>query len=84
MLGFAQTHQGFALDPPPFEKGGPKLNSLLNAFFARNLMSRQKSLRLSAQAPARYLRSGSSGAPGWLFVTRAHSTRRSRSSSTRI
>jgi len=25
MLGFAQTHQGFALDPPPFEKGGPKL-----------------------------------------------------------
>jgi len=24
MLGFAQTHQGFALDPPPFEKGGPE------------------------------------------------------------
>ena len=25
VLGFAQTHQGLALDPPPFEKGGPKL-----------------------------------------------------------
>ncbi len=24
VVGFAQTHQGFALDPPPFEKGGPK------------------------------------------------------------
>ena len=24
-LGSAQTRQGFALDPPPFEKGGPKL-----------------------------------------------------------
>jgi len=25
MLGSAQTRQGFALDLPPFEKGGPKL-----------------------------------------------------------
>ena len=24
-MGSAQTRQGFALDPPPFEKGGPKL-----------------------------------------------------------
>ena len=24
VLGFTQTHQGLALDPPPFKKGGPK------------------------------------------------------------
>ena len=28
-MGSAQARQGFALDPPPFEKGGPKLSFLL-------------------------------------------------------
>ena len=33
LLGPAQTRQGFALDLPPFEKGGPKLSLSLNYYF---------------------------------------------------